>query len=715
MKIEKTPLEYVNVERAKYIEENRELNKMAWFGTFGLLLFAPIIFTLPLILNHLYKREPTNFDNPYKRVWHKDKYWQVWLVALNILFFMFLVFPFIPAKAPFWGFWSEFILPYFYPLVQRDFMWNLAMFLVITIPYMFFVLAFLRPYYKVKHHKFRDLVDDENHLVVPTRDDGTIVLRRINTGIMVLGAAGSGKTEFIKQLVAQFPTRDNYAWVIFDPKGDYLKEFGTKEDVVLSIRPNESTYAWNIFKEIAPKDPLKVQEKMRDVMEEVIKERSNEKEPLSLDEVIEKLKEEGISDEELAEDPYISIAQITGELFKEMTKSSQDKFWNYAAQQVLEGIIYVMYKDALEMFKEDYEEWELAMDNYEKELKEWEEDLKVAVDDKEREEMLKNKPTPPQKPLFEDYLPTNADLYDMVMKNNYATTYEMLNKYKELKLVAAYLNPQAEKMAASVWAVLGTQFRRIFQGTFGPESRRFKQISMKEYIKNPNGRRLFIEYDVSKGDVLAPIYRMLIDRLIEYSLSKGTENQRKYFIIDEFQNVPQLTLYQNLVNYGRSLNVTSVIGIQALTQVESTYGKEVTDAVVSGHRFIFAFSLGDERSRKFVSEEVGSRNIWTIRPVSVSSENPKGGSKVIGSEYNKLEYKPIEIGDIRFWKAGEVLIIAREGVKKVRLFTYGEAKPIITRFKRMIKDLRWLSKVLREKGFFGFGVFYLKKGHKAKI
>ena len=90
---------------------------------------------------------------------------------------------------------------------------------------------------------------------------------------MVLGSPGSGKTELIKQIIYQlslnpflrkkgckefslYPSllkrgrRKDDVWVIFNPKGDYLKEFGTENDIILSV--NNSNYGWNLFREIEP-------------------------------------------------------------------------------------------------------------------------------------------------------------------------------------------------------------------------------------------------------------------------------------------------------------------------------------------------------------------------------------------------------------------------------------------------------------------------------
>ena len=669
------PIVGVDFEKAKYREEKKERSKALLFGAVASLLFVPFLFILPLLIGSLYTNDPHDFENPYKPKWHKNKLWTLTYVAVSFYGFYFLVFPLIPTSIPIWGFWSSLVL-------TRNMMINSVLFGVATVATLYPTFRYLKPWFEKKYHKYRDLAEKkEDYIVLPTHDHGPVFLRKLNTGIMVIGKPGAGKTETIKQIIAQLEDRPNYAWVIFDPKGDYSSEFGDKdEDVIFSINPDHATYAWNIFREIAPRNPLKSHDTLQEDIEKIllqdnkdalkaVQNVSGENPEIEVamiqDSIPMNVRTITPMNKVEEEDPAIAISEIMGELFKDLTESSQDKFWNYAAQQVLEGYVYMMYKETLSVYKAAHERWEDEHDEWEKSGKKGKE---------------------PKEPNFYDFLPTNADLYERLTQSSFGDVYNEFMKYPELRMVATYLNPKAEKMAGSVWAVLGTQVKRIFQGAFGPYSRELKQISMKEYMRNPAGRKLFILYDVQRGEVLGPIYRVLVDRLIAFGFERGSEGRKKYFIIDEFQNVPKLTLYQNLVNYGRSYKMTSVIGIQALSQVITTYGKDITNSVVAGHNFVIAMSMLDDDSKKFLESRLGRKEFWHATPIQVSG--PKGGSHVIGAEYKRLEYAPIDIGDISYWKPGEAVLIVRNGFKKVRFYTYEEAIGKIWKIRREIKRLK---------------------------
>ncbi len=644
------------------------------------LIFAPFLIVAPLIVMYIYRKDRKDFVNPHERRVLKDRLWSLMFIPLSFTVFYFLFFPLIPISMPVWGLWAKIVL-------IHDLLINMLLCAVFT-GLEIFATVKVRDYVKLKYHPYRDLLDSDDYLILPTRTHGTLILRGINTGIMVLGATGSGKTEFIKQMVAQFPDDVENAFVVFDPNGDYYREFGSEEDIVLSIKGREATHSWNIFREIAPRDPLKHEEELEDLVERAVEVRNAELSQFieniergkidttllnsRVDLLLEGLPRDlsgGIQEEE---NPFIAISQIMGELFKEMSEGSQDKFWNYAAQQVLEGVIYMMYKEAVRSYEAAYE-------IYEKEHEAWEKSGKRGEE--------------PESPDFYEFLPTNADLYYKLTRSTFQDVYAEMIKHPELKMIADYINPKVEKMAGSVWAVLGTQVKRIFQGTFGPQSVNYKQISMKEYMLNPRGRKLFIEYGVEEGEVTGPIYRLLIDRLIEYAFAKSRKKYRKFFLIDEFHLVPKLNLYQALVNYGRQHKITSVIGVQSITQMVSTYGKEVTNSVISGHRFIIGFSVTDEESKNVLEQRLGSKEIWQMRPVQISSYTGRGSYQA-GAEYQRLQYKPLDLGDIARWLPGEALILERRGFKKVRFFTHKDG---IRRINKVREEIRQLRRKLWEK------------------
>ncbi len=85
-------------------------------------------------------------------------------------------------------------------------------------------------------------------------DDESILQKHI----FVLGAIGSGKTNFLYHLISQIEDHmgNNDKMVIFDTKGDFLK-FWSKEDIIISVdHSGPYNYEnWNLFEDIKIEDP----------------------------------------------------------------------------------------------------------------------------------------------------------------------------------------------------------------------------------------------------------------------------------------------------------------------------------------------------------------------------------------------------------------------------------------------------------------------------
>lgn len=56
----------------------------------------------------------------------------------------------------------------------------------------------------------------------------------------------------------------------------------------------------------------------------------------------------------------------------------------------------------------------------------------------------------------------------------------------------------------------------VFIGNFKKDG----DFSIREFIRNKGGKILFIEYDISIGSVLGPIYKLLFDLAIKEALSR---------------------------------------------------------------------------------------------------------------------------------------------------------------------------------------------------
>jgi type IV secretory pathway TraG/TraD family ATPase VirD4 len=80
----------------------------------------------------------------------------------------------------------------------------------------------------------------------------------LSTHVLFLGGIGSGKTNAMKNLIRPLRNRagQDDVFVIFDTKGDFLRNFPRRGDAVISSHPEEEQggVVWNLFRDL-PSDP----------------------------------------------------------------------------------------------------------------------------------------------------------------------------------------------------------------------------------------------------------------------------------------------------------------------------------------------------------------------------------------------------------------------------------------------------------------------------
>lgn len=116
---------------------------------------------------------------------------------------------------------------------------------------------------------------------------------------------------------------------------------------------------------------------------------------------------------------------------------------------------------------------------------------------------------------------------------------------------------------------------------------------------------MFLEYDVASGDMLAPVFKTMLDIAMKEAMSRQRSGGRVFFILDEFALLPELTHLTNGLNFGRSLGLRFIVGTQNIRQVQEMYGHEMAGSVLSAFGTVFAFRLYDGNSREFVQDRFG--------------------------------------------------------------------------------------------------------------
>ena len=180
--------------------------------------------------------------------------------------------------------------------------------------------------------------------------------------------------------------------------------------------------------------------------------------------------------------------------------------------------------------------------------------------------------------------------------------------------------------AMGVLAEMFSAVRDLFIGVFSGHG----FFSMREFIRSKGGKVLFIEYDLSIGSVLTPIYRLLFDLALKEALGRGSaQSGNVYLICDEFKLIPNLQHIEDGVNFGRSLGVKIFAGLQSIEQLYEIYQESRGKNIAAGFSSIFAFKANDVTTRQYLSDLYGSNYVIEQFMINNRYEEEKRMGRVI--------------------------------------------------------------------------------------
>ncbi len=195
--------------------------------------------------------------------------------------------------------------------------------------------------------------------------------------------------------------------------------------------------------------------------------------------------------------------------------------------------------------------------------------------------------------------------------------YEKLaDSYPDLRYLRMYLGKGDSSQALGVLAELQVMIRDCFFGSFGS----IGDFSIREFVRRRGGRVLFIEYDLSVGEVLSPVYSLLVDLALKevLGMSESKGNGNVFVVLDEFKLLPYLSHMDDAVNFGRSKGIKLIAGLQAISQINDIYGEEKARSVTAGFGSMLAFRPNDAKTREFISEYFGK--VMTVETIYVRQE-----------------------------------------------------------------------------------------------
>lgn len=196
---------------------------------------------------------------------------------------------------------------------------------------------------------------------------------------------------------------------------------------------------------------------------------------------------------------------------------------------------------------------------------------------------------------------SNYYLMDFINRATVKDIRELLGNHKRYRAMLSYISADDSPQTQGVLSELQQVTREIFIGNFAEVG----YLALRDLVRKKQGKTIFIEYDLSVGKALTPIYSLMFDLAIKEALSRKRSEGNVYFITDEFRLLPYLEHIDDAVNFGRSLGVKFIIGLQNVEQIYESYGEERARSILSGFQTIISFYLNDEKSRDYVKGVFG--------------------------------------------------------------------------------------------------------------
>ena len=215
-----------------------------------------------------------------------------------------------------------------------------------------------------------------------------------------------------------------------------------------------------------------------------------------------------------------------------------------------------------------------------------------------------------------------ADYYRSVLSSN-----------PEFAAMNNYIPSGSGNQAAAVLAEIQQMVRSVFVGNFAKRG----TLSMRKLVRNKGGRKIFIEYDIGIGGMLTPIYSLLFDLAIKEALCRSKSDGNVFFVCDEFKLLPNLKHIDDAVNFGRSLGIKFMIGVQNVDQIIEAYGENQAKNILSGFVNLFAFKVGDHSTREYVKERCGKNRKCTMLKSVAVQESIEAANVVEDWDISKLK------------------------------------------------------------------------------
>ena len=267
-----------------------------------------------------------------------------------------------------------------------------------------------------------------------------------------------------------------------------------------------------------------------------------------------------------SDDPYDksvigNAMEVATSLFAEKLKKTNQPFFPQAARDLMAAIMVVMLREAYEFIKKNGEIGQF-------------------------------------KP--HDFV-NNAVLREYTDRATSADIINLISRHDDMANIKSYISAAESPQTQGVLSEMQQAMREFFIGNY----QRAGTLSMRELVRAKGGVTVFVEYDIAYGATLAPVLRLLMDLALKEAMGRKRTPGDVWVIIDEFSLLPNLKHIANALNFGRSLGLKIILGLQNFNQLIVSYEEAQGRSIASGCSSYFIFRVTDQKTKEFVQGIAG--------------------------------------------------------------------------------------------------------------
>ena len=254
--------------------------------------------------------------------------------------------------------------------------------------------------------------------------------------------------------------------------------------------------------------------------------------------------------------------------------------------------------------------------------------------------------------------PDHRHLYDMVNLPQEALYQKISDADDDIAKYASRIDPGGGRGRATTYDKLDDAVDKLLIGP-STDFARSGKFSLRDYLKNPGGRALVLDTPPEDIETVGPMFRLILDMAIRYSMGSETDVN---LILDEIDALPKLAKLGDLASKGRSLGTRAVIGVQTIHQLTKIYGGDPDSNVLGNCPYGVYFSPGDKATAQHIRNEVGER---MTTETSTSSSRSKTGkldkpTTSKSESTRKTERNPITLGALNDFDRGDAVVVDQE-------------------------------------------------------